>query len=149
MLSKALIDMKITLTFILALLSIPLFTPGAEAQDRSTVWAMDFVKTKDGHFEDYLKFVEANWVKARKEARKQKFIVSYKLLTLPSNAEWDVLLMTEYESVTAYEAREENFKKVFEIIRKGKGPTLINGLGSRDLADIKFSKLLNELPIDH
>jgi hypothetical protein len=136
--------MKVSLAFLLAFLILPSFTPNAYSQDRSTVWAVDFVKTKDGHFEDYLKFIEANWVKARKEAQKQGYIVSYKVLTLSSNAEWDVLLITEYANISKYDAREENFKKVFETIRQGKGPVLINGLGARDLSDIKFSKLLKE-----
>lgn len=118
------------------------------SQNPSGVWAVDFVKTKDGHFDDYLKFIEANWATARKEAQKQGYILSYRVLILPSNPEWDVLLITEYANMEKYEAREENFRKVFEKIRQSKGPTLINGLGARDLADIKFSRLFKEAIFD-
>ena len=117
------------------------------AQSKSSVWAVDYVKAKAGHYEDYLKFLEANWVKARAEARSQKFIVSYKLLVFPQDSknEWDFMLMTEYTDRTTFEAREANFKKVFARIRGDKGPTLINGLGSRELADIVMSKEFSEV----
>lgn len=136
--------MKIIAACMLTFLILLSFAPQVHSQNRSSVWAVDFVKTKAGHFDDYLKFIKANWATARKEARKQEYIVSYRVLILPSNLEWDVLLITEYANIDKYNAREENFKKVFEKIRQGKGPTLINGLGARDLAEIKFSKALTE-----
>jgi hypothetical protein len=119
--------------------------PEVRAQQPATVWAVDFVKPKQGQFENYRKFLEANWVVAREEARRQGYIVSYKILVaapLP-DAEWDILLMTEYADRKMYDAREQSFQAVFKKIRGDKGPTLINGLGARDLADIKFSKLLD------
>jgi hypothetical protein len=89
------------------------------AQQRPTIWAMDFVKTKDGHFDDYLKFNEANWRKARDEMKKQGTVLSYKVLTMPSAAqdEWDVLLMTEYADMKMYEAREKSYQDAIAKIR--------------------------------
>jgi len=130
---------------ILAFVACLAVSPAAVADHRETLLAADFVKTKEGHFEDYLRFLKANWVSARKEARKQGYVGSYRILTIPSDGEWDVVLMTEYPTMERYNAREQNFKRIFERLRPN-GPILINGLGSRDLADIKFSKLFTEIP---
>jgi hypothetical protein len=48
-----------------------------QTQQKTTVWEVAFVKAKDGQFDNYIKFLEINWVKARVEAQKQRFIVSY------------------------------------------------------------------------
>jgi hypothetical protein len=113
-------------------------------QPGTSVWAIDFVKPKEGQRDHYLRFIEANWIKAREEARKQGFILSYKVLVPPSQENDAVLLLlTEYADMKSYEAREENFKIVFAKIQPN-GPTLINGLSSRQLADISSSKLFTE-----
>lgn len=120
----------------------------ALARQQSTVWAVDFVKTKEGQFDDYLKFNEANWVKAREEMKKQGTILSYKVLTLPHNSgdEWNILLMTEYADMKMYEAREKSYQAAVAKIRPaGQGATLINGKGARQMADIKFSKIFSSL----
>jgi hypothetical protein len=118
------------------------------AQQQSTIWAVDFVKTKQGQLDDYLKFNEVNWVKAREEMKKQGTILSYKVLTLPqdSGGEWNVLLMTEYADMKMYEAREKSYQSAVAKIRPaGQGATLINGKSARQMADIIFSKLFTSL----
>lgn len=112
------------------------------------MWAVDFVKTKDGHFDNYLQYIAANWSVARKEAKARNYIVASRMLVLPSNPDWDVLLMTEYADMQQFEMREENFKNVFKEIRRDQGPLLINGLGSKDLAEIKFSETFTGIPHD-
>lgn len=119
---------------------------GLSAQEhRSSVWAVDFVKPQAGQYQNYLKFIQENWTKARVEAVKQGFVASYKVLVLPPPGEpgFAVLLMTEYPDMTSYEAREEHFKTVFAKIAPS-GPKLINGLGSRQLAVITSSKVFTE-----
>lgn len=114
------------------------------AQPPSSIWAVDFVKTKEGQFDDYMKFNGANWVKAREEMKRQGTILSYKVLTLPQDAagEWNVLLMTEYADMKMFEAREKSFQAAVDKIRPaGEGAILINGKGARQMADIVFSKL--------
>lgn len=119
---------------------------GTSAQDRTSgIWAIDFVKPKDGQRQNYLKFIEDNWLKAREEAKQQGFIASFKVLVLPPPGEkdYEVLLVTEYPDRNSYLAREEHFKAVFAKIAPA-GPRLINGLGSRQLADITSSRVFTE-----
>lgn len=104
-----------------------------------SVWATDFVKTKDGQHENYLRSLRANWEKARVKAIELGYAKAYRVLTLPGNRDWDVVLMTEYADRASYEKAEEHFAEVFNLI-PANGPTLIDGKTPRQLADIQFSK---------
>jgi len=99
-----------------------------------TFWTIDYVRAKEGQYENYIEFLKQNWIKARIEAKKRKYIKSFRLLVLPkgSNAGYDFILMTEYADKNRFDAMEDNFKKVFEKVKY----TKINGLGARELADI-------------
>ena len=130
---------------LLALTCAITFSGAAAPKAGASVWAVDFVKPKEGQRENYLKYLEANWLKARAEAKRQGFVTSYKVLMLPAPGENDysLLLITEYPDQKMYDAREANFKAVFAKTSPN-GPTLINGLSSRQLADITSSKVFNE-----
>ncbi len=104
-----------------------------------SVWATDFIKTKDGQHEAYLRSLRANWEKARVKAVELGYVKAYRVLTLPGNGAWDVVLMTEYVDRASFEKAEEHFGEVFKLIGSN-GPTLIEGKGPRQLADIQFSK---------
>ena len=85
------------LTFTLCVLAaLSFLTISDTYAQQQHVWAVDFVQPKEGQRTTYLKFLEANWTKAREEAKRQGFIESYKLLTLPpsSDGDWEILLMT-------------------------------------------------------
>lgn len=128
----------------LLLLLLSLCPCEAQAQGRTTVWAVDFVKTKEGQFDDYMKFNEAYWARARAEMKRQNTVVSYKVLTLsPESAgEWNVLLMTEYADMKMYGAREESYRAAVAKIRQaGQGATPADGKRPRQMADIVLSKL--------
>lgn len=115
-----------------------------QPQDQGTVWVVDFVKTKNGLRDDYLKYVETNWASARAEMVKQGTAVSYQVLESPTaSRDWDVLLMTEYASMTQFNAREESYVAALNVVRPNNAPpTPVNGRGMRDLADVRFTTLL-------
>lgn len=104
-----------------------------------SVWATDFVKTKEGQYDNYLRSLAANWEKARIKAIELGYVKAYRVLTLPGNPEWDVVLMTEYADRASFDRREEHFSEVFKLVDPD-GPTLIDGKRARQLADILFSK---------
>lgn len=107
------------------------------------MWAVDFVQTKDGQFADYLRYVDANWRKAREEMKRDGAVVSFAVLTEPNGEDWDVMLLTEYADLAQFDAREQSYQQAIARLRpNGGGPTLIDGKGARDLADIKSSRVL-------
>lgn len=116
-----------------------------ESAPSDSVWAVDFVKTKDGRQAAFLKFIEQNWAKARQTLKTKGDIVSFRVLSVPPDktVEWDVLLVTEYKNQTTFDDRERLFAEVF----KTQPTTLINGSDGKDLRDIKFSRAFRQ-PLD-
>ena len=117
----------------------------AKQEPRSTVWAIDFVQTKDGQFENYMRFIDANWRTARDEMQRAGAVVSFSVSIDPTGAkDWNVMLLTEYADLTQFEAREQSYQRAIAKVRpNGVGPTLIEGKGARDLSSIKFSRVLH------
>ena len=119
---------------------------GAAAAGEPAVWSIDHVKARPGEYENYRRYLEANWVPARVEALKRGHITSYRLLLQPqgdANA-FDFVLLTRYTDLGTYERREALFAEVFQAIRGDRGPTLIDGKGSRALADIVLTRAFTE-----
>lgn len=115
----------------------------ASAQSAKTsVWAVDFVKTNDGQQANYLKFIEQNWAKARQFMKEKGIVASYQFLSVPAtkDTQWDALLITEYVNQEGYDKREI----VFEEYRKASKANLINGKTASEMSEIKFSRAFNQ-----
>ena len=80
-----------------------LVVPGALAQEHYTegpVWGCDAIRTKQGHFDDYMKYLRQNYVPQGQEAKKAGLIVDQKIYVMvpASPTDPDVLLCTLYTS---------------------------------------------------
>ena len=85
-----------------------------------------------GERENYRKFLEANWTKAR-TLRERGEIRSYHAAFAPDSgsANAQVLLLTEYPDSSAYARREE----IFQPVLAAQGRTLIDGKATRELTE--------------
>ena len=99
---------------ILGLVSFVL-PPTAIAQSEP-VWSVDLIRTLPGMQDEYLRNIEANWAGARSMAKERGIILSYQALAAEpdSTRRWDIILMTEYTDSTAWAAREDEFRAIFE-----------------------------------
>jgi len=75
----------------------------ALAQEHYTegpVWAVNYIRTKPGKFDDYLKYLRSTYLVSAGEAKKQGLILDTKfLLNTPRDAnDWDVAIATLYPS---------------------------------------------------
>lgn len=109
---------------------------------KTSIWAVDFIKTKDGEQANYLKFIEQNWAKARAFMKEKGIVASYQSLSVPATTEtqWDALLITEYINQESYDKREA----VFNEYRKNGSAVLVEGKSGRDMSEIKFSRTFND-----
>ena len=61
------------------------------------------IRTLDGHFDDYLKWVDTTWKQEQEAAKKAGYLVSYQVISIeprgPDDA--DVLLITTYKNWAA------------------------------------------------
>ncbi|MDQ3799876.1 MAG: nuclear transport factor 2 family protein [Acidobacteriota bacterium] len=131
-----------SLLFIAIVLFLTAAAGSSAAQTNSSVWTVDFVKTKDGQQTNYLKFIEQNWARARSFMKQKGIANSYQVLSLPASdkAEWDVLLMTEYANQAGYEQREAVFQE-YRKTAQTVGNDAANKINPREISEIKFSRV--------
>jgi hypothetical protein len=88
------------------------------AYENGPVWDFAQVQTKDGHFDDYMKWVSTDW-KAQEEAlKKAGVIVGYKvyLVSNPRMGEPDVILAQEWTNMAAFDRSVADQYKVGKSI---------------------------------
>jgi hypothetical protein len=67
------------------------------------VWDVQHIRTKDGHFDDYMKWVSTVWKAYQVAWMKAGYTIGYKVYVVvdPRSDEPDVLLCTEYKNMAA------------------------------------------------
>lgn len=73
--------------------------------DTGPVWDYTMVQTKDGHFDDYMKWLSTSW-KAQEEAlKKAGVILDYKVLLVssPRANEPDIILAQQYKNMAVFD----------------------------------------------
>ncbi|SNT04239.1 hypothetical protein SAMN05421640_2130 [Ekhidna lutea] len=75
------------------------------------VSTIDFVQILNDNRDEALYYYQNNWLKLREEATARGYITSYELVEVESTSEapFDLMLMTTYPNMDAYEKAEENF----------------------------------------
>jgi len=85
--------------FVLPLFFLVLFSAATFAQEHYTdgnVRTVSFYRTSPGQFDNYMKYLRANFLPTQEEAKKQGLIIGYSvLLNVPSSEDdWDVAIVT-------------------------------------------------------
>ena len=104
---------------ILLLASCAMIVATVFAQEDYTegyVREVNFFRTKQDHFDDYMKYLRANFLPQQEEAKKEGLIVDFKvMLKTPANpSDWDVAIVTIYKSFGAaldYNQEDDNKMK--------------------------------------
>jgi hypothetical protein len=111
---------------------------------KTPIVSMDFIKVKNGHYEEALFFFENNWKLYRDSAMKSGAIKSYKLLrNNTDSSKADIILMTEYFDKDSYLKREEIFRPIMKSIHPNGGVSK-NNLKRDDILTID-SNILTEV----
>jgi len=95
--------MKTFKVFVLPVFFLVLFSADLFAQENYTegnVRIVSFYRTKPGQFDNYMKYLRANFLPVQEEAKKQGLIVGYSiLLNTPSTEDdWDVAVVSLHKS---------------------------------------------------
>lgn len=132
--------MKIFKAFALSLFLIVLFTITSIAQEHFTdgnVRVVSFYRTKPGQFDNYLKYLRANFLPTQEEAKKQGLIEGYYiLLNTPSSPDdWDIAIATLYKSfgdaLDYNQSDEDKMKKIQENHYKTSDENKINEMTAK------------------
>lgn len=91
----------------LTLLALPAIAADSNAPsfENGPVWDYAQIKTKDGHFDDYMHWLATDWKSQEEALKKAGVIIDYKvyLVQNPRTDEPDVLLAQEYKNMAAFD----------------------------------------------
>jgi hypothetical protein len=111
---------KLTLLAILICCSLG-FVQQAQAQENYTegpVWEVNYYRTKPGKFDDYLKYLRANFAKSAARQKQAGIIVDSKVLINPAvngPEDWDVAicyLYSDFGRLNYNQATEDQLEKI-------------------------------------
>ena len=94
------------------------FVEQAVAQDNYTegpVWVINYYRTKPGKFDDYMKFLRANFAKSVARQKEARIIVDAKVLLNPTISgpdDWDVAICYLYSDYSKLNFDQATFDKV-------------------------------------
>ncbi len=83
-----------------------------------TVWQVSFIRMKPGMDTAYLNYIATDWKRNQEVMKKDRLIVSYKVLTTEAHGstDWNILLMTEYKDMATLEANEAKADSVLQTV---------------------------------
>ena len=81
-----------------------------------SVWQISMIRMKPGMETAYLNYVATDWKRVQESAKKEGFILSYRVLTTEGHGptDWNMLLMTEYKDLATLEAGEQKSDAFFQ-----------------------------------
>ena len=94
------------------------FVGQAAAQENYTegpVWVINYYRTKPGKFDDYMKFLRANFAKSVARQKEARIIVDAKVLLNPTISgpdDWDVAICYLYSDYSKLNFDQATFDKV-------------------------------------
>jgi len=121
------------------------------AQDRSykdgSVWQVGFIKVSANMNVEYLNNLKNNWKATHDEAVKEGLIVSYKILqgTAANPDDWDIMLMTEFKSLSAMEGSDDKWEAISKKIIGGEDAMKKLNESRVSMRTIYGGKLLKEV----
>ncbi len=98
----------------------------AQADDRvyndgGSVWAVSFIETKPGYFDDYIDNLNQIWRRYLDEQKKDGDIISYKMIPIafPRDGEPNLMLMVEYKNWATFDRGNDYFDKLAAKLQGG------------------------------
>ena len=101
-----------------ALIALPTLAASDRGYDNGPVWDVGAIQTKDGHFDDYMKFVTTTWKSQQEALKKAGYILDYKVyvVTDPRDNEPDIYLATKFKNMAAFDTSLDEMDAVMSKI---------------------------------
>jgi hypothetical protein len=98
-----------------ALIALPALAASDRGYDNGPVWDVGAIQTKDGHFDDYMKFVTTDWKTQQEALKKAGYILDYKVYVVadPRDNEPDIYLATKFKNMAAFDTSLDEMDAFF------------------------------------
>lgn len=110
-----------------------------KSKSSQSLWFINHMQLRNAaDYKDYMDFLRLNWAAGRAEGKRQGYIKSFRVLTLPAkdmvNRQWNLLLLTEYPGEEKMKAFGKNWDKIIKKVNPH-GVVKIKSKGARDFAN--------------
>ena len=85
----------------------------ARVYDQGPVWAISYIETKPGMFDDYMAYLASTWRQIQEVDKKRGDVLDYRVLSVnnPRDHEPDVILMIEYKNMAVFDRSLDELDK--------------------------------------
>ena len=99
-------------------LSVVVFAQVSRPYRNGSVWSIGFIQMKPGMETAYLNYVAGDWKREQEALKKDRQILSYKVLTTEAHGsnDWNIMLMTEYKDLATMEANERKADNLAQTV---------------------------------
>ncbi len=107
-----------SLVVLIFTLSIVVVAQVSRPYRNGSVWQVSFIRMKPGMESAYLDYIATDWKRNQETMKKDRLILSYKVLTTEAHgaADWNILLMTEYKDMATLEANEAKEDALYQRV---------------------------------
>ena len=115
---KTILNLAVSLILLLAGTNVS-FAQTNNPYTEGPLWQVQFIRTKPGMSDIYLKNLSEGWIKVMRAAKDAGYIMDFKVLSAPPSSEndWDLMLMYEIKNYALMDGMREKMetldKKVF------------------------------------
>ena len=112
------------------------------------LWQVQFIRTKPGMTDLYLKNLSDGWIKEMKAAKDAGYIMDYKVFEAPpaSENDWDLMLMYEIKNYAMLDGATEKMDALSKKVFGGDDNTMhTQAISRNDLRVLQGGRLTQEL----
>ena len=129
-----------TLCLLFALIAVSTSQADDRAyDDGGSVWAVSFIETKPGYFDDYIENLNRIWRRYNDEQMKDGDVLSYKMIPIasPRDGEPNLMLMVEFKNWAAFDRDNEYFDKMAEKLQGGVDQATQSNIDREELRNLR------------
>jgi hypothetical protein len=134
----------------LLLLGMSVYAQVKRTYRPGSVWSVAFIRIQPGMNEAYKSYLAGPWKTNQEALKKEKLILSYKVLTTETHDsdDWNVMLLTEYKDLATMEANEPKAEAVLQRV-VGDDQKQQQGYKERlEIREVKGTRLARELVLE-
>jgi hypothetical protein len=123
-------------------------TTGSSAPyTEGSVWTLSMIKTKTGLEDEYFKQITGTVKPVYEEAKKQKIVLSYKILTGESSSphDFNILILVEYPNWAAFDSLRDKMDPVMTKVMGSEDQRKDMAVKRLDIREILGTKTMREI----
>lgn len=122
---------------------------GGAPYTEGSVWVLSMIKTKTGLSDEYLKQITGTVKPVYEEAKKQKIILSYKILSGDSSNphDFNILILVEYPNWAAFDSLRDKMEPLLAKVMGSEEQRKDMAVKRLDVREILGTKTMREITL--